>query len=92
MSEAKILGVPSVVSYAGGTTDRIKHGVSGFYYQTDAPYMLAHYICKVFEDTKVALRFSENYRKEIKPIIDVKEDYRRPNSNYVIVKFVGIKK
>ena len=33
----------------------------------------------------------QNYRKEIKPIIDLKEDYRRPDSNYVIVKFVGIK-
>jgi len=31
LSEAKILGVPSVDSYVGGVIDRIEHGKDGFF-------------------------------------------------------------
>lgn len=63
LSEAKILGVPSVASYVGGVTDRIDHGVDGFHYQHDAPYMLAYYIREIFSDDKLAFRLSENAKK-----------------------------
>lgn len=62
LSEAKMLGVPSVVSYVGGTIDRISHSYDGFLYQHDAPYMMANYICKIFEDESLANNFSENSR------------------------------
>ncbi len=62
LSEAKILGVPSVASFVGGVTDRIQHGIDGFFYQHDAPYMLAHYVCEIFKSDETALRLSENAR------------------------------
>ena len=59
LSEAKIMGVPSVASYVGGVTDRIEHGKDGFFYQHDAPYMLAYYVCKIFENEDLAISFSK---------------------------------
>lgn len=63
LSEAKILGVPCVASYVGGVTDRLIDKQDGFFYQFDAPYMLAHYICEIFSDDSLAVKFSENARK-----------------------------
>lgn len=63
LSEAKFLGVPCVASYVGGVTDRIEFGKDGFLYQHDAPYMLAHYVCEIFDNEDVALRFSKKARE-----------------------------
>lgn len=60
LSEAKILGVPSVVSFVGGVPDRVIHNEDGFLYQHDAPYMLAYYIMKIFANDELALHLSEN--------------------------------
>lgn len=62
LSEAKILGVPSVASYVGGVTDRIVHNEDGFLYQAEATYMLAYYVSKIFEDNDLAKRISRNSR------------------------------
>ena len=70
VSEARILGVPCVVSYVGGVLDRIEHGVDGYLYQHDAPYMLAYYICQVFRDPGIALKFSREGRKKAIEIHD----------------------
>lgn len=63
LSEAKLLGVPCVASYVGGVIDRITHGVDGYLYQHDAPYMLAYYVCEIFRNKELALKFSENARE-----------------------------
>lgn len=60
LSEAKIMGVPSVASFAGGVADRIINGVDGFLYQHDAPYMAAYYISKILSDDELALKLSNN--------------------------------
>lgn len=62
VSEAKLLGVPVVASYVGGVTDRLEDGETGLLYQHDAPYMLAHQICRVFSDADLALRLSRSAR------------------------------
>lgn len=62
LGEAMILGVPSVVSYAGGVPDMLRYQEDGFVYQADAPYMLAHYVCEIFENEDLALNFSEKAR------------------------------
>ncbi len=77
LSEAKILGVPSVASYVGGVTDRIKNGVDGFIYQHDAPYMAAYYICRIFADDKLALKLSENAVKAASAVNDRKVNATR---------------
>ena len=40
---------------------------------------------------KLVKELQDNYRKEVPVFIDIKSDYKRPNTNYVIVRFVGIK-
>lgn len=48
LGEAMLLGVPCVASDVGGVATMMKHSEEGFVYQSTAPYMLSHYICKVF--------------------------------------------
>jgi glycosyltransferase involved in cell wall biosynthesis len=62
LCEAMILGVPAVSSLVGGVVNLLEHGKEGFYYQADAPYMLAHYIKKIFNDDALAKNISDNAR------------------------------
>lgn len=63
LGEAMILGVPCVASDVGGVSDMLRHKDEGFVYQTDAPYMLAHYVREIFENEGLALKFSRNARE-----------------------------
>lgn len=49
LGEAMLLGVPCVAADVGGVMTMMTHETEGFVYQSTAPYMLAHYICKVFD-------------------------------------------
>lgn len=48
LGEAMLLGVPCVASYVGGTASMLTHEKEGYLYQSNAPYMLAYYVCKIF--------------------------------------------
>lgn len=48
--EAMILGVPVVSSDVGGVSSLLRHGGNGYLYSADAPYMLAWYIEKIFNE------------------------------------------
>lgn len=63
LGEAMLLGVPSVASAVGGVSDMLKHNEEGFMYQADAPYMMAYYVCKIFGNNDLALKFSNNARE-----------------------------
>ncbi|WP_404987685.1 glycosyltransferase family 4 protein [Clostridium culturomicium] len=58
LGEAMLLGLPCVAAYVGGIPDMLEHNKEGYLYQSDAQYMLAYYICKVFQDDKLAIEFS----------------------------------
>lgn len=62
LGEAMILGVPSVASDVGGVRSMFTHGADGFTYQYDDPNMLAHYVCRIFDDPGLATRLSRNAR------------------------------
>ncbi len=64
LSEARMLGVPSVASFVGGVTDRVRQSYDGFLYQHDAPYMLAYYVCEIFSNNDLAKNFSELSREQ----------------------------
>lgn len=57
--EAMLLGVPVVSSYVGGVGNLIDHGVNGYHYQADAPYMLAYYIKQLFSNDDTCTLISE---------------------------------
>lgn len=63
LGEAMILGVPSVSANVGGVPDMLNDKEEGFLYQHDASYMLAHYICEIFKNEDLALKFSKNARE-----------------------------
>lgn len=66
LSEAKIIGLPSVVSFVGGVCNRIESGRDGFLYPYDEPILMAYYICKIFENKdNLCKKFSENSVKKI---------------------------
>ena len=71
LSEAKIMGVPCVASYVGGVTNRIQHGKDGFFYQHDAPYMLAHYVEEIFANDTLAISVSEEAKINAKKVNDI---------------------
>ena len=60
VAEAMMLGMPIVASFVGGTMDLLQDKVEGYLYQADAPYMLAHYVCEVFENTMQASEMGRN--------------------------------
>ena len=91
LGEAMVLGVPCVASDVGGVSDMLKHKEEGFVYQTDAPYMLAHYVCEIFENEDLALKFSKNAREHALTTHDRDANTRRLIEIYrdVIEKKVG---
>jgi len=71
LGEAMILGVPCVASGVGGVIDLLTHKEEGFVYQTDAPYLLTHYVCEIFSSDDLALEFSKKARKHAMKTYDV---------------------
>lgn len=82
LSEAKLIGVPAVVSYAGGTTSRINHGVDGFHYQYEESYMLAYYINLIFRDAELAAQISKNAMQQAAIVNDRETNIARLEEIY----------
>lgn len=60
IGEAMLLGVPTISSDVGGVKNLMEHNKEGYVYQSDAPYMLAYYVCEIFRDKQLAQEFSKN--------------------------------
>ena len=83
LCEAMILGVPCVSSNVGGVADLMEHEKEGFLYQHDAPYMIAHYVCKVFDDDKLASDISKAAQDKARKTNDPKTNSLRNKEIYL---------
>lgn len=59
LSEARMLGLPSVCSFCGGMTERMRHGEDGFFYPLGEEYMIPEYVSRIFDDDRLCSLFSE---------------------------------
>lgn len=64
VGEAMCLGVPVVSSDVGGVKNLISHGVEGYIYPSDEPYMLAFYVKNIFENIEKAKQLGKNARRK----------------------------
>lgn len=62
LGEAMLMGLPCIAADVGGVRDLVQHGVDALTYQVDATYMLAHHICDVFTDDRLAANLSREAR------------------------------
>lgn len=59
LGEAMLLGMPCVSSAVGGVSSMMLHEQEGFLYQANAPYMMAHYIDRIFSDDELAVEIGQ---------------------------------
>lgn len=74
LGEAMLLGVPCVAATVGGVTDMARPEMDALTYQADAPYMLAHQICRVFSDDGLARRLSRSARSRAQMTHDIERN------------------
>lgn len=74
LCEAMKLGVPSIAADAGGVSSILKHETEGYLYPVDSPYMLAHYIEKIFKDDQLAQKISEHAKMRMDKMMNVKKN------------------
>ena len=77
LGEAMITGVPSIASCVGGLQEMVDHGEDGFLYPFNEPYMLSHYILRLFEDRALAEQFSRKGRAHAQRTYDREGNCRR---------------
>ncbi len=70
MGEAMLLGTPIVASDVGGTSSILTHQQEGYLYPADEPYMLQHYISKVFKNGNNVEKLSAHARMRAKEQYD----------------------
>ena len=82
LSEAQIIGVPSVAAAVGGINSRITDGKDGLLYRYDEPELLAWQICKLFSDSQLMNSISKNGIISVKDRQDPKKVVEALNNSY----------
>lgn len=77
LTEAHLLGVPTIAAFSGGMTDRIIHKESGFLYPFSEPAMCAEYILEYFNDDNLAKKYGQVARKKALERNNPKENQKR---------------
>lgn len=77
LTEAHLLGVPTIAAFSGGMTDRIIHKESGFLYPFSEPAMCAEYILEYFNDDDLAKKYGQMARKKALERNNPKENQKR---------------
>lgn len=74
LSEAAVLGVPTVASYVAGVPDLIEDHVNGFLYAFDEYYIMADRIIQIFENDQLATLYSTNLLSKARKIHDANKN------------------
>lgn len=77
VGEAMLLGVPTVASDVGGTSNLLVHRDEGFLYQHNEPYILAYYIKQIFANRKLAEKISAQARQHA--LINYNREHNKEN-------------
>ena len=64
LTEAHLLGVPTIAACSGGITDRIIHKETGFLYPYAEPAMCAEYILKYLKNDELCITYGKAARKK----------------------------
>ena len=86
LGEAMILGMPSISSDVGGVNSLMQHNVEGYIYQVDAPYMLAYYISRIFQDDGLAMMLCKNAKKRASETHNGEKNAKRLIEIYTSIK------
>ena len=70
LCEAMIAGVPCVASCVGGLQELVDHGKGGFLYPFNETYMMAAYVCRIFEDLELAKSVSQRGHEHAARVFD----------------------
>lgn len=63
LTEAHLLGVPTIAAFSGGMTDRIIHKETGFLYPFSEVAMCAGYIIEYFKNDSISIEFGKKARE-----------------------------
>lgn len=69
--EAMAAGIPVVATAAGGVTEIIEHGKSGFLIPIDDDGMLAESVCKILQNPELAKKHSENAILRVRSLFSI---------------------
>lgn len=82
LGEAMILGVPIVAADVGGVCSMINNKIEGLMYPFSEYTLLAHYICEIFKDDKLAQDVSNNAKLRGEIIYNRDNNYKLLISGY----------
>ena len=77
VGEAMALGMPVVSADMGGVKSMLTHEREGLIYQTDAPYMLAYQVSRIFDSDELAARLGRQARIRAMETHNREENARR---------------
>lgn len=74
VSEAKILGVPTVSSFVGGVVSRIEHEKDGLFYPLSDPSQMGKHIKNIFDDDQFAQKLSLEAKRRAQILFNPKKN------------------
>lgn len=85
LGEAMMTGTPVVTADVGGVKNFLEHEKQGYIYQQTAPYMIAHYVNKLFGAEGEAEAMSAAARQKARGIFDPQANHKTLTAVYDLV-------
>lgn len=85
LGEAMCIGTPCVATYVGGVPDMATDGENALFYRNDDPALLAWNIKRIFDSDELALKLSENGRKQARITHDADKNSQTLYEIYKII-------